>query len=69
MKNPWYRNHTGFIDVLGETRFASYGEVSVLDEEMIEITELPVGKWTTDYKEGVLEPMLNPPGNGTALIT
>lgn len=66
---PWYRKYTGFIDVLGETRFASYGEVAVLSETQIEITELPVGKWTNDYKESVLDPMLNPPNNGTPLIT
>ncbi|XP_034249595.1 DNA topoisomerase 2 isoform X2 [Thrips palmi] len=66
---PWYRKHTGVMDVVGESRFVTYGEVSVLREEQIEITELPVGKWTTDYKESVLEPMLNPTGNTQPKIT
>lgn len=54
---------------MGESRFASYGEIAVLDEEKIEISELPVGKWTNDYKEGVLEPMSNATGTAQPLIT
>ena len=34
------------------------GEVAVLDQGTIEITELPIGTWTQNYKESVLEPLL-----------
>lgn len=59
---PWYKGFRGHIENLGDSRYVFYGEAAVLDEEKIEITELPVGVWTTVYKESVLETMLNPPG-------
>ncbi len=43
------------------------GEVSVVDETTVEITELPVRTWTQNYKETVLEPMLGTDKN-TPLI-
>lgn len=67
---PWYKNFKGIIQNLGDCRYVFYGEVAVLDEEKVEITELPVHTWTTPYKESVLEPMLNPPGEkATPFIT
>ncbi|XP_065222595.1 DNA topoisomerase 2-like [Planococcus citri] len=57
---PWYKNFLGEIEKLGETRFVTSGEVGILSDEKIEITELPVGTWTQTYKENVLEPLLNP---------
>lgn len=56
---PWYKNFTGTIDDCGEQRYVISGEISILDDEKIEITELPVGTWTQNYKENVLEPMLH----------
>lgn len=35
------------------------GEISIIDEETLEISELPVGTWTQQYKESVLEVMLH----------
>lgn len=45
------------------------GEVSLVDDTTIEITELPIRKWTQDYKEDVVEPMLNSTDKSPALIT
>jgi DNA topoisomerase-2 len=59
--NPWYRGFTGTItpaDVKG-TSFTTYGSVAKLDETSVHISELPIRKWTQDYKDGVLEPMLS----------
>lgn len=42
-----------------EQRYAISGEIAVLDETSVEITELPVGVWTQTYKEKVLEVMIN----------
>lgn len=39
-------------------RFSVSGEIGMVDDTTIEITELPVGTWTQNYKESVLEPML-----------
>ncbi|CAD5115354.1 DgyrCDS4334 [Dimorphilus gyrociliatus] len=55
---PWYKNFRGEIIAVDETKYASNGEVSLLNEHEIEITELPVKTWTQPYKETVLHPML-----------
>ncbi len=56
---PSYRGYKGKIVELGENRYVLFGEVAVLDEQAVEITELPARVWTQAYKENVLEPMLN----------
>ncbi|XP_063815858.1 DNA topoisomerase 2-alpha [Pseudophryne corroboree] len=56
---PSYKNFKGVIQELGPNQYIIIGEVSVLDATTIEISELPVRTWTQNYKEQVLEPMLN----------
>lgn len=56
---PWYKNFRGEIEALAQGRFVVSGEISIIDEETLEITELPVGTWTQQYKESVLEVMLH----------
>ena len=48
----------GTIRETEEKQYAIFGNVAVLDELTVEITELPIGVWTQNYKESVLEPML-----------
>ena len=55
---PSYRGFRGQIDKLEAHRFTANGEIGLLGEDTIEITELPIGVWTQTYKEQVLEPML-----------
>ena len=58
---PWYRGFTGTIvpaDARG-TSFTTHGTVGKLDESTLLISELPIRKWTQDYKDAVLEPMLS----------
>lgn len=55
---PWYKNFKGEIIAVDETKYASNGEVALLGENQIEISELPVKCWTQTYKESVLHPML-----------
>ena len=59
---PWYKNFTGEIKLLDNdrTRGVINGVCAKLDETSIEITDLPVGTWTQQYKENVLEAMLHP---------
>jgi DNA topoisomerase-2 len=45
------------------------GEVSIIDDQTVEITELPVRKWTQDYKEDVIESMANSTEKTPQLIT
>ncbi|XP_026468144.1 DNA topoisomerase 2 [Ctenocephalides felis] len=56
--HPWYKNFRGTILPV-ENRYMVSGEISVLGTDTIEITELPVGTWTQNYKETVLEPLLH----------
>ncbi|KAI1902419.1 hypothetical protein AGOR_G00044570 [Albula goreensis] len=66
---PSYKNFKGVIHELGQNQYMVSGEVSVLDKNTIEITELPVRTWTQAYKESVLEPMVQGSEKTPALIT
>jgi DNA topoisomerase-2 len=54
---PWYLGFTGNIEKGAKGTFQSKGVYMWLDENTLEITELPVGMWTEDYKE-LLENMV-----------
>ncbi|MEQ2157522.1 DNA topoisomerase 2-beta [Goodea atripinnis] len=64
-----YKNFKGLIHELGHNQYLVSGEVSVIDKNTIEITELPVRTWTQAYKESVLEPMLQGTDKTPALIS
>ncbi|KAJ8273856.1 hypothetical protein GJAV_G00106260 [Gymnothorax javanicus] len=66
---PSYKNYRGVIHELGQNQYVVSGEVSVLDKNTIEITELPIRTWTQAYKESVLEPMLQGTDKTPALIS
>ncbi|XP_068119452.1 DNA topoisomerase 2-alpha [Hyperolius riggenbachi] len=66
---PSYKNFKGVIQELGPNQYIINGEVSVLDKNTVEISELPVRTWTQNYKEQVLEPMLNGTEKTPPLIT
>ena len=55
---PSFKNFRGTIEQIDDERYAVSGEIAIIDEQTIEITELPIRTWTQAYKEGVLEPML-----------
>ncbi|GFR51194.1 hypothetical protein Agub_g13541 [Astrephomene gubernaculifera] len=61
--HPWYRGFTGTItEVPHKSGYRSYvvgGTVTQTGPNTVEITELPVRKWTQDYKE-FLEGLLRP---------
>jgi DNA topoisomerase-2 len=56
---PFYKNFRGQIDQLDDVRVVTNGELAIIDDNVIEITELPIGTWTQAYKESVLEVMLH----------
>ncbi|GBG92399.1 hypothetical protein CBR_g55332 [Chara braunii] len=55
--HPWYRGFKGIIeqvDRADQTRGKSYvvsGTIEQVDETTLRVTELPIRKWTQDYKE------------------
>jgi DNA topoisomerase-2 len=47
---PWYKGFKGKIEEISVGKYACHG-VYTQREDVIHITELPIGKWTSDYKE------------------
>ena len=47
---PWYRGFRGTVSKV-EGGFMTRGVATVSDKSTIVISELPIGKWTNDYKE------------------
>lgn len=48
---PWYKGFQGTIEELSHGKgFSVTGNYEVKDDTTLEITELPIGKWTRDYK-------------------
>lgn len=68
-KVPWFKNFRGTIEQMDENRFVCSGEIAIIGEGTIEITELPIRTWTQTYKESVLEPMLDGSDKQPAMIT
>nr|XP_029519985.1 DNA topoisomerase 2-beta-like [Oncorhynchus nerka] len=52
---PSYKNFKGVIHELGQNQYMVSGEISVLDKNTIEITELPVRTWTQVHYMGCLK--------------
>jgi DNA topoisomerase-2 len=59
---PWYLGFTGTIQQTDKGSYISKGVYNWIDERTLEITELPVGIWTEDYKE-MLENMITSGSN------
>ncbi|XP_037546717.1 DNA topoisomerase 2-alpha [Nematolebias whitei] len=66
---PNYKGFRGTIEHVMDNQYMNNGEVSIIDSQTIEISELPVKSWTQAYKENVLEPMLNGTEKVPPLIT
>jgi len=51
--NPWYKNFKGTIMPVQDkpNDYLIYGVCSKVDSNHIRVSELPIGYWTTDYKE------------------
>ncbi len=57
---PWYRGLTGPLSLStnGES-FTSKGTITFDEKGIPHITELPVAEWTDDYRNNVLEPLID----------
>jgi DNA topoisomerase-2 len=49
--HPYYNGFTGTIEKLSPTSYMTKGRYRIADFKTVEITELPIGTWTDDYKE------------------
>jgi DNA topoisomerase-2 len=54
---PWFRGFTGDIAAKAGGNYTVSGTIEQIDDSTVVISELPVGKWTTDYKQ-FLESMI-----------
>ena len=66
---PWYKDFRGDIIKISDQKFAVNGEISILSNDTLEITELPIGTWTQTYKEGTIEPMVSGTEKTAPVIT
>lgn len=48
--HPWYKGFKGTIEPAGNKNYIVSGVYNTISEDELEITELPIGKWTRDYK-------------------
>ena len=47
---PWYRGFTGSVRRIAANQWMTKGKYRVVDSTTVEITELPIGSWTQDFK-------------------
>jgi DNA topoisomerase-2 len=52
--HPWVRGFTGSFEATDESGFESVGRAR-LTTEGVEVTELPLGTWTQDYKAWLMQ--------------
>uniref|UniRef100_A0A6P4ERW4 DNA topoisomerase 2 n=1 Tax=Drosophila rhopaloa TaxID=1041015 RepID=A0A6P4ERW4_DRORH len=67
--HPWYKNFHGRMEYVSDGRYVQTGNIQILPGNRVEITELPVGVWTQNYKENVLEPLSNGSEKVKAIIS
>ncbi|KAI0791794.1 DNA topoisomerase [Abortiporus biennis] len=60
---PWWRGFKGTIKKVADFKYDVIGIVNKLDDTTVEITELPIHKWTQNYK-AELEAMCGEKGEG-----
>ncbi|KAF8554543.1 type II DNA topoisomerase [Imleria badia] len=59
---PWWRGFRGTIKKVGEHKYDVVGIVKKINDTTVEITELPIHKWTQSYK-AELETMIGEKGD------
>lgn len=48
---PFYSGFSGEIEGAGESKYAIHGRIERVNDTTLHISELPIKKWTQDYKE------------------
>ena len=57
---PFYQGFNGSIIKLTDNKYLIKGNYEIVNENVIRITELPIGHWTDDFKEHLEELILGP---------
>ena len=64
---PWWRGFKGTIKKVAEHKYDVVGVARKIDDTTVEITELPIHKWTQSYK-AELEAMIGEKGDGVIKV-
>ena len=64
---PWWRGFNGTVKKIAEHRYDVTGIVKKINDTTVEITELPIHKWTQNYK-AELEAMIGEKGDGPVKV-
>ena len=64
---PWWRGFKGTIKKVGEHKYEVVGVARKINDTTVEITELPIHKWTQSYK-AELEAMIGEKGDGVIKV-
>jgi DNA topoisomerase II len=65
---PWWRGFKGTIKKVSEHKYDVQGVARKINDTTVEITELPIHKWTQNYK-AELEAMCGEKGDGVIKVT
>lgn len=65
---PWWRGFKGTIKKVGDHKYDVTGIVRKINDTTVEVTELPIHKWTQSYK-AELEAMIGEKGDGVIKVT
>lgn len=64
---PWWRGFKGAIKKIGDHKYDVTGIARKINDTTVEITELPIHKWTQNYK-AELEAMIGEKGDGVIKV-
>ena len=64
---PWWRGFSGTIKKVGDNKYDVLGTIKKIDDTTVEITELPIHKWTQNFK-AELEAMCGEKGDGAVKV-
>lgn len=49
--HPWYKGFTGTVEKIDNKMYVTKGKYNIINKNTLVINELPIGKWTQNYKE------------------
>ena len=64
---PWWRGFSGSVKKVGDNKYDVIGIAKKTDDTTVEITELPIHKWTQAYKVE-LEGMIGEKNDGPVKV-
>ena len=59
---PWWRGFKGSVKVTGKGKYDVTGVATKINDTTVEISELPIHKWTRNFKEELESLMLDGKG-------